>query len=70
MSESRHVVTPTYQPRDPSETVLYQVITEHFETFRATLATDPTAKGLPDYIQEEFDAYLQCGILAYFVRLG
>jgi hypothetical protein len=46
-------------------------IAEHLETFLATLATDPTAKGLPDYVQEEFYAYLQCGILAHgFVRLG
>ncbi len=65
------MVTPTYQPRDPSETVLYQVIAEHLETFRATLAADPSAKGLPDYVQEEFNAYLRCGILAHgFVRLG
>jgi hypothetical protein len=56
LSESRHVVTPTYQPRDPSETLLYQVIAEHLETFRATLASDPTAKGLPDYVTEEFYA--------------
>jgi len=37
----------------------------------ATLTADPTAKGLPDYVSEEFYAYLQCGILAHgFVRLG
>jgi hypothetical protein len=65
------VVTPAYQPREPSETVLYQVIAEHLETFVATLAADPTAKGLPDYVSEEFYAYLRCGILAHgFVRLG
>jgi Putative transposase/Transposase zinc-binding domain len=66
-----NVVTPTYQPRDPSGTILYQVIAEHLETFLPTLAADPTAKGLPDYVREEFYAYLQCGILAHgFVRLG
>jgi hypothetical protein len=66
-----NVVTPTYQPRDPSGTILYQAIAEHLETFRATLAADPTAKGLPHYVTEEFDAYLQCGVLAHgFVRLG
>jgi hypothetical protein len=65
------VVPPTYQPRDSSGTVLYQVIAEHLETFLATLSADPTAQGLPDYVTEEFYAYLQCGILAYgFVRLG
>jgi len=65
------VVTPTYQPRDPGETVLYQVIAEHLATFRATLSANPTAKGLPHYVSEEFEAYLRCGILAHgFVRLG
>jgi hypothetical protein len=64
------VVPPVYQPQDPSGTVLYQVIAEHLETFLATLAADPTAKGLPQYVVE-FYAYLQCGILAHgFVRLG
>lgn len=65
------MVTPLYQPREPSETILYQVIAEHLETFLATLTADPTAKGLPEYVREEFYAYLQCGILAHgFVRLG
>ncbi len=51
----------TYQPRDPSKTVLYQVIVEHLETFLASLDDDPDAKGLPAYVQREFDDYLQCG---------
>jgi hypothetical protein len=65
------MVTPAYQPRDPSSTVLYQVIADHLETFLATLDADPTATGLPGYVKEEFYASLQCGILAHgFVRLG
>jgi len=61
----------TYTPRDPSSTVLYKVIAAHLETFLATLATDPDAKGLPAYVQREFYDYLQCGILAHgFLRLG
>ena len=65
------MVPPAYQPRDPSSTVLYQVIADHLETFLATLAADPTAKGLPDSVMEEFYAYLQGGVLAHgFVRLG
>ena len=62
---------PAYVPRDPRQTILYQVVAEHLETFLATLAADPTATGLPAYVVEEFYAYLQCGILAHgFVRLG
>ena len=61
----------TYEPHDPSRTVLYKVIAEHFETFLASLDDAPDAKGLPDYVQREFYDYLQCGILAHgFLRLG
>jgi hypothetical protein len=61
----------TYEPHDPSRTVLYHVIAEHLETFLASLADDPEATGLPAYVQREFYAYLQCGILAHgFLRLG
>jgi hypothetical protein len=61
----------TYQPRDPSSTVLYQVIAEHLETFLASLDADSDATGLPVYMQREFYDYLQCGILAHgFLRLG
>jgi transposase-like zinc-binding protein len=61
----------TYEPRDPSRTVLYKVIAAHLEPFLASLAADLTAKGLPAYVQREFYAYLQYGILAHgFLRLG
>lgn len=36
----------TYASRDPSHTVLYQVIADHLETFLASLAADPEANGL------------------------
>jgi hypothetical protein len=61
----------TCEPRDPSRTVLYQVIAEHLETFLASLHDDPDTKGLPAYVEREFYDYLQCGILAHgFLRLG
>ena len=44
----------TYEPRDPSNTVFYQVIAEHLETLLASLDDDPDAKGLPAYVQREF----------------
>jgi hypothetical protein len=40
----------TYEPRDPSSTVLYKVVAEHLETFLTSLDTDPDAKGLPAYV--------------------
>src|SRR5262249_9840175 len=61
----------TYAPRDPSRTVLYHVIADHLETFLASLHDDPDATGLPAYVQREFYAYLQCGVLAHgFLHLG
>jgi hypothetical protein len=61
----------TYEPRDPSRTILYKVIAEHLETFLASLDAAPNATGLPAYVQREFYDYLQCGILAHgFLRLG
>src|SRR2546430_11032914 len=61
----------TYEPRDPSHTVLYHVIAEHLETFLASLDADPDATGLPAYVEREFYDYLRCGILAHgFLRLG
>jgi len=44
----------TYEPRDPSHTVLYKVIADHLETFLASFETAPDAKGLPAYVQREF----------------
>lgn len=62
---------PAYLPRDPSQTVLYQVVADHLETFLASLAADPDARGLPAYVEREFYDYLQCGVLAHgFLRLG
>lgn len=61
--------TYRYRPRDPSQTLLYQTIQEHLETFLTTLETDSTAKGMPDYVKEEFREFLKCGVLAHgFLR--
>ena len=63
--------SPPYAARDTSRTVLYKVVADHLETFLASLDADPTATGLPAYVQREFYDYLHCGILAHgFLRLG
>src|SRR5262249_53168467 len=49
----------TYEPSDPSRTVLYHVIADHLEPFLASLDADPDAAGLPAYVEREFSAYLQ-----------
>src|SRR5947209_15671183 len=71
MTPSLDPAPSSYVPRDPSTTLLYHIVATHLETFLASLDADPDAKGLPAYVQREFYAYLQCGILAHgFLRLG
>ena len=58
-----------YERRRPEDTVLYQVVQEHLETFLAQVELE-TGAGLPEFVKAEFDAFLECGILAHgFLRL-
>ncbi len=46
-----------------------QLVQEHLETFLAQVEAE-TGAGLPEFVKEEFDAFLECGILAHgFLRL-
>ena len=51
-----------YERRRPDETLLYQLIEEHWPTF---LERAEQSGGLPDFIVEEFEAYLRCGLLEH-----
>ena len=63
-----HSGTRLYSRRTPESEPLYQVLTEHLETFLARTRT--TEHQLPDHVEQELRAYLKCGILAHgFVRL-
>jgi hypothetical protein len=45
------------------------MLADHLETFFASLDANPTAKGLPAYIQRAFYDYVPCGILTHgFLR--
>src|SRR5262245_35845412 len=71
MTPHLQAASPMYAPHDPSQTLLYQMVADHLETFLASLDADPDARGLPAYVEREFYDYLQCGILAHgFLRLG
>ena len=48
----------------PSQGVVYQVVRDHFETFRAQAAGLRGGEGLPRFVEEEFLAFLRCGFLA------
>ena len=61
--------SPHYQRRRPEQTPLYQLVWAHYETFAAEVERAATG-ALPQFVKDEFDAYLDCGILACgFLRL-
>ena len=55
---------PVYQQRSPGDTVLYRIIREHFETFRAQAAALRDGEGLPQFVEQAFRDFLRCGWLA------
>jgi hypothetical protein len=53
----------------PEQTTLYRLVQQHAASFIAQ-AEASTRAGLPRFIRDEFDAFLECGILAHgFLRL-
>ena len=64
-----HRAAFSYERRRPEETTLYQVVQEQFETFLAQVEAK-TGTGLPEFVKDEFEAYLECGILVHgFLRV-
>ena len=60
---------PAHKRGRPEETTLYQVVQDHIETFLAQVEQE-TGTGLPQFVKTEFEAFLECGILAHgFLRL-
>lgn len=63
-------IFPSYARRRPEESVLYQTIAEHLETFLALCNGDSNKKSLPDYVRQEFYEFRKCGVLAHgFLRV-
>ncbi len=59
---------PGYARHRPEDTLLYRLVEQHYPAFREirAMADGPP----PDYIAQEFEAYLKCGRLeAGFLRL-
>jgi hypothetical protein len=52
------------EPRDPTHSILYHLVQDHFETFRASAASLRDGEGLPRFVEREFREFLTCGCLA------
>ena len=58
-----------YERHRPEQTTLYRLVQQHAATFIAQ-AEDAAGADLPQFVKDEFDAFLECGILAHgFLRL-
>jgi ribosomal protein S27E len=57
-----------YQCHRPEQTLLYQVIAQHYPAFLARL--DAEGRTLPLFVRREFEAYFKCGLLEHgFMRV-
>ena len=66
--ETSRARQPGYERRRPEDTALYQVLDEHWATFKERAEQ---AGGLPKFVLTEVDEYLRCGRLEYgCLRLG
>lgn len=60
--------TPDYARHAPERTLLYALVEAHYPVFIARL--DAEDRALPEYVREEFDEYLRCGVLEHgFLRV-
>ena len=50
-----------YGRRRPKDTALYQLVQEPLESFLAQVKLE-TGAGLPDFVKEELDAFLECAL--------
>ena len=68
-STPREARIPGYRRRDPTATLLYELLQEHVETFLAELDALP-GSGLPRFVRRELRGFLECGVLAHgFARV-
>lgn len=60
-----------YRRRNATATPLYPIVQHHLESFLAEAAeADPRGEGVPGWVEDDFRAYLRCGILAHgFARI-
>jgi ribosomal protein S27E len=58
-----------YPRRRQEETLLYQLVQEHTESFFAQVEAE-TGVSLPEFVKAEFEAFLECSVLAQgFLRV-
>jgi ribosomal protein S27E len=69
ISQSKDFIAPSaYSRHRPETTLLYELIAEYYPRFRDRRAGE--GRALPGYVEDEFAAYLKCGLLEHgFLRV-
>jgi hypothetical protein len=50
-----------YERRQPEQITLDRLVQQHIETFFTQVEAE-TGSGLPSFVKDEFDAFLECGV--------
>ncbi|STY67604.1 Uncharacterised protein [Micrococcus luteus] len=59
---------PSYARHVPERTLLYALVQAHYPDFIVRLEAED--RSLPEYVREEFETYLRCGVLEHgFLRV-
>ena len=67
-SPAAHLPTARYAPHRPERTLLYSLVQAHYPDFIVRLEAED--RPLPEYVREEFETYLRCGVLEHgFLRV-
>jgi ribosomal protein S27E len=65
---SPFAATPSYQRHRPDQTELYFIVSEHYSRFVQKI--ERAGGHLPGFVRQEFEDYLQCGLLEHgFLRV-
>ncbi len=56
-------LSPKYRPRDPTQTVLYQVLDQHLASFIAEV--EAADRPLPEFVRRELEGLTRCGRIEF-----
>ena len=52
----------SYSPKNPKESLLYNIFSKNLSTFLAMIENDPNKRNLPRYVVNELEAFQKCRI--------
>jgi hypothetical protein len=68
LRKDRATSLPQYERHKPEQTLLYQIIEQHYPAFSRLM--EQQGRSLPFYVKKEFDEFLKCGRLEHgFIRV-